>query len=93
MSLLIQPNASVPVTVYRVVMSGVATGVAVLGLFNVPAGAQLYAAAPDADNWLCRMLQSISLDFAAFITGDGLTVIVVERLPTLLQSVSVICTE
>ncbi len=87
-----QPERSVPVTLYCVVTTGVAMGFAILGLFKVPVGDQLYSVAPEADNRLCGVLQSISFDLPAFTFGNGLTVTVVDKLFENPQTVSVIIT-
>lgn len=71
-----------------------ATGLAIVGLFRVLLfGSQLYTAPPVAFSWLIGVLQSISLDLLARITGEGLTVMVVDRVVELPHNRSVIRTE
>jgi hypothetical protein len=90
---LAQPEKSVPVTTYCVVTAGVAMGFAAEALFNVPAGDQLYTAAPEADNWLCEEMQSRSFDLEALTNGNGSTVTTVDNTDVLLHNVSIMETE
>jgi hypothetical protein len=70
-ALLLQPFV-VPVTVYVVDDAGVATTVAPLPVFRLPAGDQLYAAAPLAVSVALCVMQMIT-GGVTFRTGKGFT--------------------
>lgn len=84
--------ASVPVTVYIVLLSGEATGLEPVLLFKVAAGLQLYCVAPEAVNTALILAQSTSFDLAACTGGSGDTVTVVVRVSIKLQVFSFMIT-